>query len=348
MTQTSTSVPSPAENAARAPGHRALGWLKFAFLRFGILPFLLLVVLVAFGAAEPRFLSGENLLNVARQSTFLIIVAMAQAFVILNEGLDLSVGSLVGLVTVTTGVVMNAQIFGGADIPTAIAMGMAAGLGVSLIVGMINGVCISFFGFNPFITTLAMMTALTGVSLTLSNGVPVGGIPFEFGEVFSINRYLGLQAPLIAVIVIFAGGYFLLHHTVFGRHLYATGSNERAAKLSGIPTRSIRLVSYLLCSVVTCFAGLLMLARTGTGAAGIGSQYALESVAACVIAGVSLMGGVGRIGNVILGALFLTLLNNGMNILQVQSYLQKIVLGVILLVALGGDRIRLRLLGERS
>lgn len=330
------------------PENRLLSATKFLFLRFGMLPFLLLIVIAVIGIAEPRFLSGANLTNVARQSTFLMIVAMAQMLVIVTAGLDLSVGSLVGLVTVTAGLVMNAQIGGGADPGMAITIGIIAGLGVSLCVGLINGICIAYLGLNPFITTLATLTALVGVSLTLSGGIPVGGLPNEFSQVFSFNAFMGVQAPIIATLVVFAAGYFLFHHTVLGRYFYAIGSNPRAAHLSGIPARPVRLAAYVLCSVVTSIAGLLLLARTGSGGANIGADFALQSVAACVIAGVSLFGGAGRIGNVVLGALFLTLLSNGMNVLQVQSYSQKIVVGAILIIALVGDQLRMRLLGQRK
>ncbi len=322
--------------------------IRFVFLRFGILPFLLVLVLIVFGLAEGRFLSGTNLTNVARQSTFLMIVAMAQALVIFTRGLDLSLGALVGLVTVTAASVMTGLIQGGTDPVLAIACGILAGLGTSLLVGLFNGICVAYIGLNPFITTLASMTALTGLSLTISNGVPIGDLPSAFTKMFSISRIAGLQAPIISAALIFVLAYFLLHHTTLGRYFYAVGSNEKAARLSGISTRKVQLIAYVLASLLTSVAGLLMLARTGTGGAAIGSEFGLQSIAACVIAGVSLFGGVGQIGNVVLGSLFLTLLSNGMNIVQIQSYSQMIVLGCILVAALVGDRVRMRLLGQRG
>lgn len=321
---------------------------RFMFLRFGILPFLLVLVVILFGLAESRFLSGTNLTNVARQSTFLMIVAMAQALVIVTGGLDLSLGALVGLVTVTSAIVMKTLIMGGTDPALAITLGIMAGLGASLLVGLFNGICVAYLGLNPFITTLASMTALTGMSLTISNGVPIGDLPAQFTKIFSIARLAGLQAPIICTVLIFCLAYFILYHTTLGRYFYAIGSNEKAARLSGIATKKVRMVAYVLASLLASIAGLLMLARTGTGGASIGSEFSLQSIAACVIAGVSLFGGVGRIGNVVLGALFLTLLSNGMNIAQIQSYSQMIVLGCILVLALVGDRIRMRLLGQRG
>lgn len=322
--------------------------VRKSFVRFGILPILLVVVILFFGLQEPRFLSQVNLMNVARQSTFLMIVAMAQMFVLIVAGMDLSVGALIGLVTVVAGLTMKGLVAAGYDPGIAIAAGILAGLGVSLVVGLLNAVCVALIGLSPFITTLGTMTALTGISLTVSGGVPVGGIPREFSQVFSIHRYLGLQMPIIATIVIFVIGFIILNRSILGRYLYAVGSNARAARLSGINTVRVAFTAYMICALIAGVAGLLVLARTSTGGAGVGSEYGLQSVTACVIAGVSLFGGTGRIGGVVLGALFLALLSNGMNILQIQSYSQMVVLGFILILALIGDRVRMRLIGQKG
>ncbi len=322
--------------------------VKRLFTRFGILPLLLVIVIALFGSLEPRFLSAINLSNVARQSTFLMIIAMAQMMVLITAGMDLSVGALVGLVTVVAGLVMKAMAAAGYDMSVAIGLGIAAGLGVSLLVGMFNGFCVALIGLSPFIATLGTMTALTGIALTISGGLPVGGIPRDYAQVFAIDRHFGLQMPIIITAVVFAAAYFILNRTVLGRYFYAMGSNSRAARLSGINVRLVPFVAYVMCSFVTGIAGLLVLARTSTGGSGVGSEYGLQSVTACVIAGVSLFGGTGRAGGVVLGALFLALLSNGMNILQVQSYAQMIVLGGILIFALIGDRIRVLLIGQKG
>ncbi|KRV76325.1 ABC transporter permease [Pseudomonas citronellolis] len=337
----------PASRAA-STSFSPLGLLKKVFLHFGILPFLLLIVIVLFGVSEPRFLSETNLSNVARQSTFLMIVAMAQLLVLITAGMDLSVGALIGLVSVVTGLAMKSWIGDDLEVATAVTYAMLCGMGVSLCVGLFNGFCVAVLGLSPFIATLGTMTGLTGIALTLSGGVPVAGLPIEFMEAFSIDRYLGIQAPLWVTFGVFLFGLLLLQHTTLGRYLYAIGSNAKAARLSGIGTRRMVFVAYAFCSLITGVAALLILARTGTGGANIGSEYGLQSVTACVIAGVSLFGGTGRIGSVVLGALFLALLSNGMNILQIQSYIQMIVLGGILILALVGDKLRMRLLGQRG
>lgn len=335
-------------DVAAAPRFSLPNLARRVFIRFGILPWLLLIVVVFFGLQEPRFLSEVNLLNVARQSTFLMIVAMAQLLVLITAGMDLSVGALIGLVGVIAASVMKAAVGDGMDVSSAITLGMFAGLGASVLVGLFNGFCVAVLRLSPFIATLGTMTALTGIALTISNGVPVSGFPKEYLALFSVSDVLGMKPPIVATILVFIVGYTLLHHTTIGRYLYAIGSNERAARLSGISTTKVVFSAYILCSLITGIAALLVLARTGTGGAGIGADYGLQSVTACVIAGVSLFGGTGRIGNVVLGALFLALLANGMNILQVQSYAQMIVLGGILVLALVGDRVRMRLLGQRA
>lgn len=333
---------------AQAPRFSPSGVARRLFIRFGILPWLLLAVVVFFGLQEPRFLSEVNLLNVARQSTFLMIVAMAQLLVLITAGMDLSVGAMIGLVGVIAASVMKSLVGEGMDVSAAIALGMLAGLGASVLVGAFNGFCVAVLRLSPFIATLGTMTALTGIALTLSNGVPVSGFPQAYLMLFSVTDVLGMKPPILATIVVFILGYVLLHHTTTGRYMYAIGSNERAARLSGISTTRVVFTAYILCSLITGVAALLVLARTGTGGAGIGADYGLQSVTACVIAGVSLFGGTGKIGNVVLGALFLALLSNGMNIMQVQSYAQMVVLGAILVLALVGDRLRMRLLGQRA
>lgn len=321
---------------------------KRLFVRFGILPLLLVAVILIFGLSEPRFVSEVNVHNVLRQSTFLMIIAMGQMFVLIAAGMDLSVGATIGLVTVVAGKVML-MFLGpdGANFAPAIALGIAAGMGTAAIVGIVNGFCVAVLRLSPFMTTLGTMTSITGVALMISNGTPIAGIPEDFSLAFSVNAYLGLQAPILATIFLFVVGYIIMHHTTLGRYIYSVGSSARASRLSGISILKIRFASYILCSLFSGVAGILILARTGTGSASIASDYSLQSVAACVIAGVSLFGGTGKITGVLLGALFLTMLNNGMNILQVPAYTQMLVVGIILIVALLADQLRLQILGQR-
>lgn len=336
------------ENPQRSTGSGLADIAKRIFIRFGILPLLLLVVIIFFGLQEPRFLSQINIFNVMRQSTFLMIVAMGQMFVLIAAGMDLSIGATIGLVTIVTAKLML-YLTGihGLEIYLAIPLSIISGLAVALVVGVVNGVCVAWLRLSPFMATLGTMTSVMGVSLTVSRGLPVAGLPNQYSMLLSVESFFGMQAPIIATILLFFLGLLLMRRTTIGRYIYAVGSNARAARLSGINTVKIRFVTYLLSSLFAGVAGVLILARTGTGSASLGSDYALQSVAACVIAGVSLFGGIGKIGGVVLGALFLTLLGNGMNILQVQSYAQMIVIGAILIIALLADQIRLRVVGQQ-
>lgn len=321
--------------------------LKSLFLRFGVLPWLLLIVIVYFGVQQPRFLGSGNLLNVGLESTFLMVVSVGQMLVLITAGMDLSAGATIGLVSIICGLVMNGMVSAGDPVWLAIVVGALAGLGASLLVGIVNAICVSMLDLSAFIATLATMTTITGVSLTLTGGIPVGNFPEAFSNVFSFGTVASIPVPIFCTAILVSLAYFILHHTVLGRYMYALGSNRRAAHLSGIASKKVLFTGYILCALISGFTGLLVMARTGTGAATVGSDYSLQSVAACVIGGVSLFGGSGTVGGVVLGSLFLALLANGMNIMQIQSYEQMTVMGIVLVIALIADRVRLKLLGQR-
>jgi ribose transport system permease protein len=183
-----------------------------------------------------------------------------------------------------------------------------------------------------------------GIALFLTGGVPVSGLPGVFSDVFGFGNVLGISVPILVTILCVIGMTLLMNRTVIGGHLMAVGGNARAAALSGISTRKVLLCAYLLCAALASVSGLLLTARVGTGEANLGGTIALESIAACVIAGVSLRGGIGRVENVVLGAFFIGLVQNGMNLTNVGSYLQMVVLGLLLIVAVVADQLRHRLL----
>jgi ribose transport system permease protein len=188
------------------------------------------------------------------------------------------------------------------------------------------------------------MTSLIGVSLTLTGGIPVIGIPDRYQEALGYGRWFGIAPAVFVTMVLFGLVWLLLNRTTIGRYFYAVGSNIRAANLSGIDTRRQLFLAYVFCSLLAGITGVLYLARTGSAEALNGQPYTLQGIAACVIAGVSLFGGVGRVRDVVLGAFFITILTNGMNLIRVESYVQQIVLGLVLILALVADRARTRLL----
>ena len=326
---------------AASPG----GLLRQAFIHLGILPLLLLVAIVFFALQEPRFYSGLNVFNVVRQTTFLIIVALGQMVVVLTAGLDMSVGAVVGFSGIVATLVLHAVL--GAAPDAMLVAGVAAviaGLMAGAFIGAINGLGVSVLGVSPFMMTLGTTTSLVGVSLLLTNGMPLTGVPEDFMRVLGFGRILGLAPPVFITIILLVGVYLLLNRTTVGRYFYAIGSNMRAAQLSGINAGRQLLLAYVISGLFAAVAGILFIARTGSAEALNGQSYTLQAIAACVIGGVSLFGGIGKVRDVILGAFFITILTNGMNLIRVESYVQSIVLGVVLILSLVADQFRMKLL----
>lgn len=317
---------------------------RLAFLHLGILPFLLFAAVAFFALSEPRFYSEINIFNVARQSTFLIIVAMGQMIVILTAGLDLSVGSVIGLVGIVTATILKSML---GDSPEsfffAVTVAIAAGLGSGLLVGLVNAFGVAMLGVSPFMMTLGTMTSLVGISLMMTSGLPITGVPDDFMRILGYGRFLGLSPSIIVTGILFILTWIMLNRTTVGRYFYAIGSNIRAAQLSGINTRRHLFYAYLLCALLASVTGVLFVARTGSAEALNGQSYTLQAVAACVIGGVSLFGGVGKVRDVLLGAVFITILTNGMNLIRVESYVQQTVLGIVLIVSLVADQLRIKL-----
>lgn len=324
---------------------RLLQMLIRVFVRVGVLPFMLVVAIAVFALASDQFLSVQNLTNLLRQSVYLILVSMGQMLALVTGGFDLSVGTVLAITSVVSASVMSSVVQAS---PDATWLGIAAGCGAGILAGMsigiVNGLGIAVVGVSPFIVTLGMQSVGFGIALFLTGGVPVSGMPSEFSDVFGFGSILGLSVPILVTLLCVIGMTVLMNRTVLGRHLLAVGGNARAATLSGISTRKVLLSAYLICSALAAVSGLLLTARVGSGEANLGGTIALESIAACVIAGVSLRGGIGRVENVVLGAFFIGLVQNGMNLTNVGSYLQMVVLGVLLIIAVVADQLRHRLL----
>lgn len=316
---------------------------KRLFVKLGILPFLLAIALVVFTLMSDNFLTGKNLMNVLRQSVYLTIVSMGQMLALLTGGFDLSVGTILALTSVV-GALTMATVY--AAMPEAawlaILIGCFAGIAAGTLIGVCNGVGVAFFGVSPFMMSLGMTSVGFGVALFLTGGVPVYGMPQSFGDIFGFGSLFGIHTPIYVTVFIGILLYIFLYRTPFGRYFYAVGGNVKAAALSGINTRATLLWTYILCAALSAVAGMLLTARLDTGEANIGASMPLQSIAACVIAGVSLRGGVGRLESVVLGALFIGLVQNGMNLARIESYLQTVVLGSLLIFAVIADQIRLR------
>jgi ribose/xylose/arabinose/galactoside ABC-type transport system permease subunit len=318
-------------------------WLRLAFVRLGVLPFLVVVALVVFTLLSDNFFTFRNLTNVVRQSVYLMIVSLGQMLALVTGGFDLSVGTILALTSVVGAMAMAATYSAVPDMPLfAIAVGMLAGIAAGTAVGLANGVGVAAFGVSPFIMTLGMSSVAFGIALYLTSGMPVYGMPVEFGNIFGFGMLLGIPVPIWVAAGLVVLTWIVMNWTPLGRYFYAVGGNPKAAQLSGINTRKTLFVTYILVGFLTAIAGMMLTARLDTGEANIGASMALESIAACVIAGVSLRGGLGRVGNVVLGALFIVLVQNGMNLARIESYLQTVVLGLLLILAVIADRVRLR------
>lgn len=339
------SATSSAGQVPTTASPRLRAFSRTLFLRLGVLPFFLLAALIVFGAASDRFLTVDNLINVARQSVYLMLVSLGQMVVLITGGFDLSVGATVALTSVVSALVMATL---GAVLPDAVVpvilLGALAGGAAAALVGVANGIGVAYFGVSPFIMTLGVSSVAAGGSLFLTGGVPVSGLPHEFADLFGFGRWLGVPVPVLVAVVAVCVIWLVMARTRTGAHIHAVGGNIKAAHLSAIDTRRTLVFAYMLCALVAALTGLLLTARVESGEANLGGTIALESIAACVIAGVSLRGGIGRVETVVLGAFFIVLVQNGMNLAQIGSYLQMVLLGGLLILAVVFDQIRYRML----
>jgi ribose transport system permease protein len=299
-----------------------------------VLPVVILIAI--FSAQEPMILSWANIRNICIQTSYLLILTVAQSLVLLTRGFDLSIGMAVSLVSVISALTMK---YSGASSPVlAIGLGVASGLLVGAVIGAVNGALVAFANINPFIVTLGTFNALLALSSTVSGGFPVAGLPEGLTTVFAQGDILGTPVPVIFAAVILVGAHFALKRTVFGRSLYLIGSNRRAAVVAGISVRLHLISAYVVCSVLAAIGAILLTARTSSGEPNLGGSLALQTIAAAVIGGLRLRGGEGGAMSALLGSLFVTVLSNGMDLLRVDGYLQQVWIGPAIVLSLIIDR----------
>jgi ribose transport system permease protein len=309
--------------------------LSSRILRLGLLPILLTLSLAIMAVFEQKFFGLNNIFNVLRSTSFLAIVAAGQMLVLIVAGFDLSVGAVIAL---TSTVMAKSMAALGGMFPEQtfiiVTLGILCGLGCGVFIGLINGLCVAFLKVSPFMVTLGTLSIASGLALLLTQGIPIYGMPDGFVKDFGRALWLGLPTTVYIALAIVLAVWFVQTRTKFGRYLYAVGGNLQAAIVSGVPARQNVIMAYVLCSMLAATAGILMTARLGSGQASMGgNSMMLQSIAAAVIAGVSLRGGVGRVELVALGALFLSILTNAMNLLRVDSKMQVVVLGFVLVIA---------------
>jgi ribose transport system permease protein len=328
---------------------------KRAFIAIGPFPIMLVILFIVFGllSEDHRFWNGDNIYNIARQCTYLMIATMGQMLYLLSRNYDLSNGSCVALTSIVASLVMTWSGWGG-NTAAAIAVGCLAGIGVGVGVGFVNGLVVSVFNISSFMVTLGMSFMAFGAALLLSSGTPVTGLPQAFVSGLGTGRiyepvdgfalsYVFASVPVVITVGLLALFYVFLNWTRLGRHAYAIGGNANAARLSGIGIGRNTVFLFIIGSALAAIAGIMLTARISSGEANIGSDLPLLSIAAAVLGGVSLFGGEGRLSGVVIGVIFIIVLQNGMQLLRISSYLQLIVLGALLVVALIVDRLRARL-----
>lgn len=293
---------------------------------------------LALTIASPHFLTVDNLLNVLRQSSINAILALGQLVVILTAGIDLSIGSIVGLTIVLLALMLEA------DLPAALAVPATVACGAS--VGLLNGVLLTRLRLpHPFISTLGTMNVARGAALLLAGGVPISGLPAGFREAVA-GSALGLPAPVLIAGAAYALGHVFLTRTVYGRDLYAIGGNREAARLCGVPVDRRLNLAYVLSGGTAGLAAVVLAARMNSGFPLAGQGAELDAIAAVIIGGASFFGGVGTAGGTLIGALVIGVLRNGLNLLDVSAFWQMIVIGVVIVVAVGIDVLRQRLGSE--
>ena len=301
-----------------------------------VVPIIAGLAILGTAIAEPQFLAATNLQNVVRQSVPLGMFAMAQTLAILTRGLDLSQGGVVVVVSVAFAFLAQA-------IGTELAIPIA--LLVGLTAGMVNGAIVAGFSVSPFVVTLGVGSILQGVALIAANGQPISTVPPNFSYLFYAQVF-GIPVPLLVSIGVCIALWFLLQRVSLGRQIYAVGSNPRAAYLAGIPVRLTVLWTYGLAGLLTAGGSVLLSSRIASGHPTAGSDAALQAVAAAVIGGVSLFGGRGSVVGALIGAAFLGLLANALNLLGISSFMQLVAVGLAIIIAVIADKGRTRSRGE--
>ena len=292
-------------------------WLVFVFM------------VAIFTVYNPNFIKPSNLMNIARQVAVYGIASVGMTFVILISGIDLSIGAIITFVNIICAYLMVNL---GVNMWVAVIISITA----ATLIGVLNGFMVSTVGIPALIATFADQTVFDGLSYIISGGMPISG----FDKTFNLfGKWTVGIVPISAIIMIvcFAAGAFILNKTYFGRYFYAIGGNEEAAKLSGIQVSKIKYLIYALSGFFAGLAGIVMLSRTGSAQNTAGLGYEFDVITCVVLGGVSVKGGIGKISGVIAGVLIIGSLTNGMILMDVNSYTQKVIKGLVLAIAVGID-----------
>ncbi len=307
--------------------------------RYGIL-IALLVLCVVLAFVSDNFLSSRNIINVLRQTSINGILAIGMTFVILTRGIDLSVGSVValtGVVAASFATTSSSAFIPGT--PYIAVVPLIAGLVTGMAMGAISGLAVARYAVPAFVATLGMLSAARGLTLIYTDGRPIPALTDGFRWI-GTGDIAGIPMPIILFVLVFAVSHFVLTRTRFGRHVYAVGGNPHATKVSGISVNRIRFFVYVISGALAGIAGMILAARTGSALPQAGVAYELDAIAAVVIGGTSLAGGIGRVSGTVIGALLIGVMNNGLDLLGVESYYQQVIKGALIVAAVMLDRSR--------
>ncbi len=285
---------------------------------------ILLLIVVAFSGLSGQFLNRDNLLTVALQTSLIAIVAIGMTFTIITSGIDLSVGSVAAMSGALAAGMATQQ---GLGTYPGILLGLLAGAAV----GLLNGLLIVYGKMPPFVATLATMAGARGLTLVYTQGRPISGLDANFK--FWASSIGVVPVPVLVLVVVALLGYLLLAHTRFGVYTYAVGGNEETARLASIPVGQVKLGVYTLSGLTAALAGVLLTARLWSAQPNAGVGLELDAIAAAVLGGASLSGGVGGIGGTVAGAFIIGVLSNGLNLMAVPSYNQQVLKGLVFILA---------------
>lgn len=298
------------------------------FRRLSVVIILLFICLV-FALGSSEFLTTSNLLNVALQTSIIAIVAIGMTFTILTAGIDLSVGSVMAL---SGAIAAGLTVQQGLDTYPAIGLALLLGM----LIGAINGLMIIKGGMPPFVATLAMLAMARGLTLVYTDGRPLAGLDESF-IYLGTGQVLGIPVPVIIMAIIAIIAQIITRYTQFGLHVYATGGNEEPTRLAGVSTDRVKLAVYIISGFTAALGGILLTARLWSAQPNAAAGWELDAIAAPVLGGTSLFGGVGSIGGTLVGAFIIGVLSNGLNLMGVPSYYQQVIKGVVFILAVSLD-----------
>lgn len=305
-------------------------WVQqFSSLLGLVLVCLAIGVAVRLKAGENLFFTPDNILTLLRQASFNAIMAAGVSTVIITAGIDLSIGSVWALASVV-------MAFTCVNWGWAWTLAVLAGLGTGLLCGLVNGCGVTLLRIPPFVATLGMMSIARGLAEVITGGFQISGLPDAF-QWWGQGNVAGVPVPVLVAIAIILLTWSLLRFTRLGRYIYAVGGNEAAAHLSGVPVRKVKLFAFAYCGTLAALAGLLSTARMGSVRPSDAIGYELDAIAASVIGGISLMGGQGSVLGTAVGAALIGVLRNGMVLLDVSAFWQKVVIGIVIIVAVALD-----------